>query len=66
MRGGVAEEAGHAEDAVHGRANFVAHGGQEHGFGFAGAVGGDTELAHVPGDGGGEEEEKEEDGGEDG
>ena len=46
----VVEQVGHSDDAVHGCANFVAHGGEELGFGalaiFGGAFG-NGELFHV-------------------
>ena len=37
---GFEDQLGHADNAVHGRANFVAHGGQKFAFGEIGGVGG--------------------------
>ena len=37
---GIERQLGHAEDAVHGRADFVAHVGQEIALGLVGGYGG--------------------------
>ncbi len=60
---GLEQEADHAEDAVHGGADFVAHFGQEGGFGAVGGFGGFTGMAEAEGLPG-EEEEGEGEGGE--
>ena len=49
---GFGEEAGHADDAVHGGADFVRHVGEELAFGFGGVFGADDGFAEFGGAGG--------------
>ena len=47
---GLQQQIGHADDAIHGRADFVAHHGQKLALGTVGTIGGDGQLTRM-GDG---------------